>query len=81
MSLKKDTVTGVLTKHPFIISALLVLVVLLGTGMQISSNGAVCAIMVCGYLLIIGYGIYLRKTKRLSDEALIALIFAMGFVV
>ena len=81
MSLKKDTVTGVLTKHPFIISALLVLVILLGTGMQISSKGSVCAIMVFGYLLIIGYGIYLKKTKRLSDEALIALIFAMGFMV
>ena len=81
MSLKQDTVTGVLTRHPFIITALMALVVLLGTGMQVAGKGAACAIMVCGYVLIIGYGIYLKRTKRLSDEALIALIFAMGFMV
>ena len=80
MSLKQDKVTGVLSSHPFIITALLVLVVLIATGMQINSNAACCAIMICGYLLVAGYGIYLRKTKRLSDEAVIVLIFALGFI-
>ena len=80
MSLKQDKVTGVLSSHPFIITALLVLVVLIATGMQINSNAACCAIMICGYLLVAGYGIYLKKTKKLSDEAVIVLIFALGFI-
>ncbi len=80
MSLKQDRVTGVVLKHPFFITALLVLVTLIATGMQISSNIAVCVIMVCGYLLIAGYGFYLKQTKKLSDEALIALVFAAGFI-
>ena len=58
MSLKQDKITGVLSGHPFVITALLVLVVLVSTGMQINSNGTCCAIMICGYLLITGYGIY-----------------------
>lgn len=37
--------------------------------------------MVIGYLLIAGYGLYLKRSKLLTDEALIALIFALGFVV
>lgn len=53
---------------------------LIATGMQVAGNAAVCAIMVCGYLLITGYGIYLKKTNKLTDEALIVLIFALGFV-
>lgn len=80
MDLKQDKVTGVLCKHPFIISALLVFVVLISTGMQIDNNGVCCAIMILGYLLVLGYGIYLRQTKKLSDEAMITLIFALGFV-
>ena len=80
LTLKQDKITDVLYKHPFSISALLVFVVLISTGMQIDNNGVCCAIMVLGYLLVFGYGIYLRQTKKLSDEALITLIFAMGFV-
>lgn len=80
MSLKQDKITGVLSGHPFVITALLVLVVLVSTGMQINSNGACCVIMICGYLLIAGYGIYLKQTKKLNDEALIVMIFAMGFM-
>ena len=55
-------------------------VVLISTGMQIDNNGVCCAIMILGYLLVLGYGIYLRQTKKLSDEAMITLIFALGFV-
>ena len=80
MSLRNDKVTGVLAKHPFLITVLLVLVVLITTGMQIGNNIAVCCIMVSGYLLIAGYGIYLRNAKKLTDESLVVLIFAAGFV-
>ena len=79
-SLKQDKITGVLYKHPFSVTAFLVLVVLIATGMQLKSGAAACVVQVCGYLLIIGYGIYLKQTKRLTPEALIVLIFAMGFV-
>ena len=72
--------TGVVFKHPFAITALLVLVILIATGMQLENNGATCAIMVLGYLLVFGYGIYLNQTKKLSAEALIVLIFAIGFI-
>lgn len=80
MTLKQDKITDVLYKHPFSISAMLVFVVLICTGMQIDNNYACCAVMVLGYLLVAGYGIYLRQTKKLTDEALIVLIFALGFV-
>lgn len=80
MELKQDKVTGLLYRHPFVITALLVFAVLIITGMQIDSNPACCAIMVAGYVLITGYGIYLRQTKKLTDEALVVLIFALGFV-
>lgn len=80
MSLKQDKVTTAVYKHPFIITALLVLVVLISTGMQINSNEVCCAIMVLGYLVVLGYGIYLRRSKKLTDEALITLIFTLGFV-
>ena len=80
MTLKQDKITDVLYKHPFGITALLVFVVLISTGMQINNNGVCCAIMLLGFLLVTGYGIYLRQTKKLTDEALITLIFALGFV-
>lgn len=80
MTLKQDKITDVLYKHPFCITALLVFVVLIGTGMQIGSNVACCVLMVSGYLLVTGYGIYLKQTEKLTDEALITLIFALGFV-
>ncbi len=80
MSLKQDKVTNALYSHPFIITALLTFVALISTGMQLSSNYVCCAIMVLGYLLVAGYGIYLRQSKKLSDEALITLIFSLGFV-
>ena len=80
MSLKQDKVTTALYNHPFIITALLTAVVLIATGMQIDNNAACCAIMVLGYLLVIGYGIFLRQAKKLTNEALITLIFALGFV-
>lgn len=77
---KQDKITKVLYEHPFVITALLVLVVLIATGMQLTSGAAACTVSVCGYLLITGYGIYLKQTKKLTPEALIVLIFAMGFV-
>ena len=80
MGLKQDKVTNALYNHPFIITALLTLVVLIATGMQIDNNAVCCTIMVLGYLLVIGYGIFLKQSKKLSDEALITLIFALGFV-
>ena len=80
LNLKQDKITKVLYEHPFSITALLVLVVLIATGMQLGSGAAACAISVCGYLLIIGYGIFLKQTKKLTPEALIVLIFALGFV-
>ena len=80
MDLKQDKLTAVVYKHPFVITAILVLVVLITTGMQIDNNIACCVIMVLGYLLVIGYGLYLRQTKKLTDEALITLIFTAGFV-
>ena len=80
MSLKQDKVTTAVYSHPFIITALLVLVVLISTGMQIDNNAVCCAIMVLGYILVIGYGIYLKQSKKLTDEALITLIFSLGFV-
>ncbi len=80
MTIKQDKVTGVLAKHPFVITALLVLVVLIATGMQLSGNAACCALMVCGYILVAGYGFYLKKAKMLTDEALVTLLFALGFV-
>ena len=79
-SLKQDRITGAVYKHPFLITALLVLVVLIATGMQLGSKPAACAVMVLGYLLIAGYGFFLKKKKQLSREALIVLIFAIGFV-
>ena len=79
MSLKQDKVTTAVYSHPFIITALLVLVVLISTGMQMDNNTVCCAIMVLGYLLVIGYGIYLKQAKKLTDEALITLIFSLGF--
>ena len=80
MSLKEDKVTGFLGKHPFISTVFAVLVVLIATGMQINSNAAVCIVMVSGYLLIAGYGLFLKKTRKLSDDALIVLIFLTGAV-
>ena len=80
MNRDQDKITGVLAKHPFAVTLLLVLVILAGTGMQIDNNKVVFAIMLCGYVLIIGYGIYLRMSKKLTDKALIVLLFAMGFV-
>jgi hypothetical protein len=79
LTIKQDKVTTAVYSHPFIITALLVLVVLLSTGMQIDNNAVCCTIMVLGYLLVTGYGIYLKQAKKLSDEALITLIFALGF--
>ena len=79
-SLKQDKITGVVFKHPFAITAVLVLVTLIATGMQIRSNPVTCAIMVLGYLLALGYGFSLKKTKKLTTEALIVLIFALGFI-
>ena len=79
MTIKQDKVTTAVYNHPFIITALLVLVVLISTGMQIDNNAVCCVLMVLGYLLVIGYGFYLKQAKKLSDEALITLIFALGF--
>lgn len=79
-SLKQDRITGVIYKHPFVITALLVLVVLITTGMQLGSKPATCAIMVLGYVLITGYGFFIRNKKQLTHEALIVLIFALGFM-
>ena len=79
-NLKEDRITGVIYKHPFAITVLLVLVVLIATGMQLESNIAACTIMVLGYVFIAGYGIFLKKTNKLGRESLIVLIFAMGFV-
>ena len=76
MDLKQDKLTSTVYKHPFVITAILVLIVLITTGMQIDNNVVCCVIMVLGYLLVIGYGLYLRQTKKLTDEALITLIFA-----
>ena len=80
MSLRSDRITGALVKHPFVISAVLVLAVLAATGMQINNNILVCSIMVPGYILVAGYGLYLKKARKLSDEALTAIIFALGFI-
>ena len=80
MSLGSDRITGALVKHPFVISAVLVLAVLAATGMQINNNILVCSIMVPGYILVAGYGLYLKKARKLSDEALTAIIFALGFI-
>ncbi len=80
MSLKQDKVTAVLSKHPFLITALLVLVALIATGMQLPGKASGCVLMVCGFVLIIGYGIFLKQKKLLTDEALVTLIFAAGFV-
>ena len=79
-SLKQDRITGVVYKHPFVITALLVLVTLIATGMQLNSKPVTCAIMVLGYVLVAGYGIFLKNKKQLSHEALIVLIFAAGFI-
>ena len=79
-SLKQDKITSVLYQHPFVITAFLSLVTLIGTGMQLESRIAPFVIMACGYILITGYGIYLKKAKKLTPEALIVLIFAAGFV-
>ena len=57
-SLKQDKITGVLYKHPFSVTAFLVLVVLIATGMQLKSGAAACVVQVCGYLLIIGYALF-----------------------
>ena len=48
--------------------------------MQIASKPVACALMVLGYVLVIGYGVYLKMGKKLTAEALIVLIFALGFV-
>jgi len=79
-NLKQDKITEVLAKHPFVITVLLVLITLVSTGMQIASKPVACALMVLGYVLVIGYGIYLKMGKKLTAEALIVLIFALGFV-
>ena len=78
-SLKQDRITGVVYKHPFVITVLLVLVVLIATGMQLG-NIAACTIMVLGYVLIAGYGFFLKNRKQLTQEGLIVLIFATGFI-
>ena len=79
LDLKQDKLTATVYKHPFVITAILVLLTLITTGMQIDNNVVCCVIMVLGYLMAIGYGLYLRRTKKLTDEALITLIFAAGF--
>ena len=79
LDLKQDKLTATVYKHPFVITAVLVLLTLITTGMQIDNNVVCCVIMVLGYLMAIGYGLYLRRTKKLTDEALITLIFAAGF--
>ena len=57
MDLKQDKLTSTVYKHPFVITAILVLIVLITTGMQIDNNVVCCVIMVLGYLLVIGYGL------------------------
>ena len=79
-SLKQDKITGIIYKYPFVITAVIVLAVLITTGMQLNSDIAACVIMAAGYLLITGYGIFLKKSKKLSAESLIVLIFAAGFI-
>ena len=79
-SLKQDRITEAVYKHPFAITALLVLVVLIATGMQLGSKPAACTVMVLGYILVAGYGIFLKKKKQLTSEGLIVLIFAAGFI-
>ena len=79
-SLKQDRITEAVYKHPFAITALLVLVVLIATGMQLGSKPAACTVMVLGYILVAGYGFFLKKKKQLTSEGLIVLIFAAGFI-
>ena len=79
-SLKQDKITGIIYKHPFVITAVIVLATLIATGMQLNSNIAACIIMVAGYVLVTGYGSYLKKSKKLSTESLVVLIFAAGFI-
>ena len=79
-SLKQDKITGIIYKYPFGITAVIVLAVLITTGMQFKSDIVACVIMAAGYLLITGYSIFLKKSKKLSAEALIVLIFAIGFI-
>ena len=67
MTIKQDKVTTAVYNHPFIITALLVFVVLVCTGMQIDNNGVCCAVMVLGYLLVTGYGIYLIRNISKAD--------------
>ena len=82
MPIKKnpDIITQTISKHPFIITAAFVLLILIATGMQLQDNIASCALMLIGYAVVIGYGIYLKKTQRLTNEALIVLVFVLGFV-
>ena len=78
--ISQDIITKFISAHPFCTVTLVVLVFLVITGMQISNNTAVCALMIGGYLLVLGYGLFLKKTKRFDDSSLIVLIFLLGFV-
>lgn len=79
-SLKQDKITGIIYKHPFVITAVIVLATLIATGMQLNSDIAACIVMAAGYVLVTGYGFYLKKSKKLSTESLVVLIFAAGFI-
>ena len=67
MTIKQDKVTTAIYSHPFIITALLVFVVLISTGMQINNNGVCCAVMALGFVLRLGYvlytGLYIRQSR------------------
>ena len=79
-NLEQDRITRIISGHPYVLTAILVLVTLVLTGMQLENNLVTVAIMILGYLAIIGYGIYLRQAKKLTTQALIVLIFALGFM-
>ena len=79
-SLKQDKITGIIYKYPFVITAVIVLAVLITTGMQLNSDIAACVIMAAGYLLITGYGIFLKKSKKLSTIDIVYIAMAAALI-
>ena len=68
-----------LRRFPGVPAAVIALVMLVITGNRIANGYVTFALMIVGFIVILAFGIALSKKKKLTDDLLILLLFAVGF--
>lgn len=79
MTIKESRFISLLKKHPVAFTAIGCFLVLVTTGMQLDNDKVTFGLMLAGYAAVIVYGLYLRRRGMLSEDAVIVLIFVIGF--